>query len=356
MIYYAVAALFPLLINYYLYYRKTFSGIDEVTLEKSKKRLLVLAVLPMALLYALRYKKIGNDTVGYARFFEIDVRKYSFVELLDPDLHRTEIGYRLYAKLISYFTDNYTVYFTITAIIIFGVLIRFAYKYTKNPFVVLYMFMTLGTYSFYESGLRQALAMTLCLLAVDFAQEKKLIRFVITVLLGALFHKSAYIFLIIYPFTYIKNHYLRLILNIFAGGIGIVGFAFFQDWFNELLGYNYEIEETGNGQIFALLVAIIVIFSMFVLSRERDPDIGQNIIVQMALFSLIFWLLRLISRTAERISYYYMFGMYVYFSQTFIKDKDKLLLVARLALLGAFFVLFFMRNSGAVYKFFWQGA
>ena len=356
MIYYAIAAVFPLLINYYLYHRKIFFTLSEDRFLKSKKRMLVLAVLPMALLYGLRYEKIGNDTIGYVRFFETTVRKLSFSELFESGDERFEIGFKLYTKIISLFSDSYTIYFIITAIILFGVLARFAYKYTENPFVVLYMFMTLGTYAFYETGLRQALAMTVCLLAVDFVHGKKIIKFVLTVLVAALFHRSAYIFLLLYPLAHIKRTPFKIIANVLAGLVAVGGFSFFQDLFNTWLGYDYEIEQMGSGQIFALLVTVIVIYALFVLSGNKDSNIGQGVIVQMALFSVIFWVLRLISRTAERISFYYTFGVYVYFAQTFKNDKDKMQVVARMMFLIAFFALFYLRNSGAVYKFFWQGA
>ncbi len=356
MIYYAIAALFPLIINLYLYQRRLTTDIDEAQYEKSKKRLLVLAVLPMALLYGLRYKRVGADTIGYVRFFESEIREFSIIDVFDTELHRTEVGYRFYAKLISYLTESYTIYFLITALILFGVLTWFANKYTENPFVFLYMFVTLGTYSFYETGLRQALAMTACLVAVKFVHEKKLFRFIITVLIAATFHKSAYIFLVLYPMARMKNQYLKIAVNAVVGIVSVFGFTVFQDWFNELLGYGYEIEETGNGQIFAILVSLVVIFSMYTLFNEREKKVGQDVIVQMSLLTVIFWILRLISRTAERISFYFMFGMYIYFSQTFKYDRDKFSIIFRILFMLAFFALFVLRNSGAEYKFFWQGA
>lgn len=355
MIYYALAAIFPLLVNAYLYHKRTVTDIDENQYEKSKKRMLWLAVLPMILLYGLRYKRIGSDTIGYARFFEDEIRSYSFNELFDSELMRFETGFRLYTRAISWFFESYTMYFLVTAVLLFGILVRFANKYTENPFVFLYMFMTLGTYQFYETGLRQALAMSACLIAVDFVHNKKPFKFIITVLIAATFHKSAYIFFILYPMARIKNMYLKIIVNVVAGGISLVGFTVFQEWFNKLLGYEYEIEETGNGQIFAILVTLISLFSLIVLFREKSEKSGQDVIVQMTFLTVIFWLLRLISRTAERISFYFTFGMYIYFSQTFKNDKDKSALAIKLLLLGAFFALFMTRTINASYKFFWQG-
>ena len=311
----------------------------------------------MALLYGLRYKRIGNDTIGYVRFFEGDIREFSMIDVFDESLHRTEVGYRFYAKIISFLTDNYTIYFLITAVILFGVLIRFANKYTENPFVFLFMFMTLGTYHFYQTGLRQALAMTVCLIAVDFVHNKKLFRFVLTVLIAATFHKSAYIFLILYPMARMRNQYLKIAVNVLAGAVAIFGFTTFQEAFNRLLGFGYDeyIDDERGGEVFVILITLVVIFSLYTLFHEKGKKVGQDVIVQMTFLTVIFWILRLISRTAERISFYFMFGMYIYFSQTFKYEKDKYSVIFRVLFILVFFALFIFRNFGAEYQFFWQG-
>ena len=93
----------------------------------------------MFLIFVLRYKYIGADTIGYVKFFETEVRDYSFRALLRQDEMRTEIGYRLYVKVISLFTSNYTIYFLINALIIFGTLYHFVKKHTDNPFIFFFL-------------------------------------------------------------------------------------------------------------------------------------------------------------------------------------------------------------------------
>ena len=135
MIYYGLAAIFPLFCWCIDWWWKQQNQLNKEDEKKVKKWLTVLAVLPMFLLFVFRYKYVGVDTIGYVRFFQTEIRKYSFIQLLDQDLLRVEIGYRLYVKIISLFTSNYTVYFFINGTIIFGTLLRFSLKYTKNPFV-----------------------------------------------------------------------------------------------------------------------------------------------------------------------------------------------------------------------------
>ena len=96
MIYYGIAAIFPLIMWFINDYVARVNELDDKQKEKLKRRLTIVAILPMFLIFVLRDEYIGADTIGYVRFFQKEVRRYSFAELLNQDLMRIEIGYRLY--------------------------------------------------------------------------------------------------------------------------------------------------------------------------------------------------------------------------------------------------------------------
>ena len=355
MIYYGIVALWPLVMWFFNYYITRVRQLGDKQKRQLRYILTVIAILPMFLLFVLRYKYIGNDTIGYVRFFEGEVRKYTFAELLNTDLMRIEVGYRIYVKLISLITENYTVFFLVNGIVIFGTLLHFAKKYTENPFVFFFLFMTLGTYQFVETGLRQALAMVICLWALDFLKDKKAIRFILLVILAYCFHHSAMIFILMLPLSWIRKLDWSIVTHLFVGAAFLVGFTVFHDLFNEWLGYDYGIEETGNGGIFLALVVVLFIFSLFMTYGNLTKTDGQHLIVHLSILTVTFWLLRFISRTAERVSFYFIFGLYIYFSQALSYYKDKLTTLMKVALIAACLVLFVYRNVNISYLFFWGG-
>ena len=355
MIYYGMAAIFPLLCWAFHDWWIKQNALAEDKHKKFKTGMVVTAILPMFLLFVLRYKYIGADTIGYVRFFEKEIRSYSWKQLFDADTMRFEIGFRVYTKIISCFSNNYTFYFLINALIIFGILMRFSFKYTQNPFVFFFLFITLGTYHFFETGLRQALAMVICLLAVDFVKNKKLIPFILLVLLAYFFHKSALVFLLIYPLCAIKKYDWIIFIYAILAVVFVLGFTTFQNFFNQLLGYDYDVEETGNGGIFMLFAVALFAYSFFMTYDKKDKEKTETVILHLSLIAVVFWLLRLISRTAERVSYYYIFGLYIYFSQAVKYDKDKLSSLLKWLLVLASLVLFVYRNMGVNYLFYWQG-
>ena len=353
MVYYLIAAIFPLFgwgMNHWINQNYQLTG-------RQKKRvewwMVIISILPMFLLFVLRNKVIGTDTSGYVRLFMETIPKYSFNEILQGKTTSNEIGFSLYLKLISLITSNYTIFFLFNGIIIFGALLHFSYKHTNNRFVFFFLYVTLGTYNFALTGLRQALAMSICLLAVELVSKRKLIPFLLCIFLASLFHKSAWIFLIVYPLVYLKKYDWMFFVYAIIAGFFILGFSFFQELFNSFLGYDYNIEETGNGGIFVLLIIIFFVYSFYMLYDNQEEKRRNLISVHLSILTIIFWLLRLISRTAERISFYYICGLYVYFAQTFGYQKDKLASLLKWLLILAALALYVYRSWGASYMFVW---
>ena len=356
MRYYLIAAICPLI--GWLFYESWIKPkkISQEEKMRASKWIVVLSILPMFLLYVLRHKTIGADTPGYVTMFETTIRSYSFKELFNSSLMRTEIGFRVYVKLISLFTANYTVFFLINAVVIFGTLLRFSFKYTGNPFVFFTLFMALGTYRFIETGLRQGLAMIICLWALDFIKDKKLVKFAITVLLAYFFHKSAIIFALLYLLRFIKKYKGAILAYLVILLVFAIGFTTFQSWFNELLDYSYTIEETGNGGVFLILTLLICVYSSIVLSYDKIEDIGSGdyVMMHMSFMTVVFWVLRLISRTAERISYYFIFGLYAQFALSTSRKDTKATMGIKMAIVAISVALFLYRMVGYHYLFAWS--
>ena len=71
-------------------------------------------------------------------------------------------------------------------------------------YYILLLFITFETYTLTFGILRQAIALSISLLAFNFLDKRKPIKFILLVLFASLFHKTAAIFLLAYPFLFIK--------------------------------------------------------------------------------------------------------------------------------------------------------
>ena len=355
MIYYLIVALFPLACGAIYKQIKTNNALLMKRVDDKKVWWTFIAVLPMFLMFVLRYKYVGPDTIGYVRQFETGMDNVKVSEILSSSYKgRYERGFAVYVKLISLIIDSYTIFFLINGLIIFGTLFRFALKHTNDPFLFFTLFVSLGTYNFVMTGLRQTLAICICVWAIDFVKNRRLIWFLLFVTLAYFFHKSSVVFLLIYPLSSIKRFDWTIFWYSIVAMFFVVGFAFFQQIFNELLGYEYSIEDTGNGGTFLMLLVVLFLFSLY-MQYDKSEDGKMSTVGHLAILAVVFWILRLISRTAERISYYYILGLYGYFANATQFRKGNLMSFVKHMLIFACIALFVYRNIGVYYKFFWQG-
>lgn len=354
MIYYLLAATIPLFVwgirNYY-FNKYTMAGQKK---ERAEKWFVFFAILPIFLLYVLRDSHIGADTIGYVSNFQgITGNLIEVWQNADK-----EPGFLVYTRLVSLLSRNYTVYFFITGLLIFVPIYFFSVNYPQNPYVFIFLFITLGYYSFIETGMRQAIAMSICLTSYGAIKKKNLIniiRTVLTITIAYFFHKSAVIFVLLFILSFLPDSDISKILYLVITIVLASGFSFFQDLFNEWVGYSYEIEETGNGYIFLLVILGLYIISAVWGKKDIDVDVNR-LIANSASLTVVMWVLRLISRTAERISYYFILGHFAYATKIFAFNKhSKDMLILRLGIIFICIALFVYRNVDAKYAFFWQG-
>ena len=353
MIYYLVAATIPLLIGWWRNFYFNNYGVVEMKKAKAEKWFVFFAILPIFLLYVLRGDHVGVDTIGYVRNFqEIDG---NLVEAWTDAVK--DPGFFAYTRLISMISGDYTVYFLITGLIIFIPIYFFAIKHTQNPYVFIFLVIALGYYSFIETGMRQAMAMSICLTAYGTLKNKtfpNVLRFLLTCFIAYFFHKSSVIFLMFFFVSFFKDNMISYAIYFLLTVMFVFGFAFLQDLFNEWVGYSYEVEETGNGEIFLLLIIALYIANLILGSRAADKK-EHTILFNSANLTVIMWVLRLISRTAERISLYFTLGFYGHIIGIFALNREsRELKIWRFLIIFVCLLLFIYRNRSMSYTFFWS--
>lgn len=130
----------------------------------------------------------GTDWIPYYDYF---------MNCFEPNNQGVfEVGYELLVRSIRLFTEEYSVYLIIHALIFYSLIFVAIRKYSVSPFVSLFLF--------YCSTLpllgmnRQFLAVAVCLFSIQFVVQKKTLYFLVAMVVAVLFHKSALIFLIVY--------------------------------------------------------------------------------------------------------------------------------------------------------------
>ncbi len=224
--------------------------------------------------------QVGTDTGNYARSFEN--RSYLYREI-DPGLSGLgeEPGYYFLQKGLGLISDDYFVLLTGIALVFCFFVFLSISKYSKLPALSLFVFITLGYYTFVFNAARQGIAMAIYMLSIPTLFEKNFWKYSIVVLCAALFHKTIIIALPLY-FIFSMRFSLRSLFIVLTGGI-IVGLLLplLLDY-GASLETRYELYAENEATGGYLLTVFYVALALFFLYQRQF--IYQDVIEQYDVF------------------------------------------------------------------------
>ncbi len=270
---------------------------------KKRKTYLVIVGTVTVFLLALRGENYGNvyDVRAYKDFY-LRIRLSSWERVLANE--EFEIGFVILNKLLSYILPFDQGIIVFHAVFCIFCVCRFIYRNTDEVFWAFLFFVTLGTMGFMLTGIRQAIAISICLLSVEFIKEKKFIKYLIMVLLAYNIHQSALIFALAY---FLCNMEI-LKKKPWLYGVIVVGISLLAPQIitvGENIIDDFAASKTAvfsfNGIVPILIYAAAVVLNLLYKSNNK------NNLNNLALSSmgLGFYLFRFYNMILERISFYY---------------------------------------------------
>ena len=263
--------------------------------------------LLIGLLLALRHPSMGVDlgyreSTGYLAGFK-EISKWSWEKVWSEDLRNYERGYIVFNKLVSViFSSNDPQ----TLLMVCGFISALApailiTSESKNPLLSTMVYLALPSFLIGFSGLRQALALSITMIAYMMIRRKKLVIFILLVLLASTFHSSSLVFIVAYPLYYIKHNSIFKLASVasivLVYALRIPLFRLLGTFFKD----NVEIEETGAFMLF--LVFVLIYLFLIVFSDNNKISVGTTNLVLVACYCQVFGG---IYNIAMRVGYYFM--------------------------------------------------
>lgn len=209
---------FFVLFVYMLLIAFIFQG-NSNCVKKRKMETLWMGIGPFLVL-ALRSPECGVDLlisedIGYYANFT-KIAKSSWADILTPHYFHNnyEIGYLVYNKIVSCFSDNPQFFLAITALVCVGSVSYVIYKYSSNIFLSFLVYVSLGLFIFSFSGLRQAMAISISLIGMRFIVNRKKWHYLMAVLLAMSFHTSSIVLFFVWPLCQRKMKESMLVLSL----------------------------------------------------------------------------------------------------------------------------------------------
>ena len=226
-----------------------------------------LLLIIMSLFAGLRSSVVGTDSGGYARSFESFSYAHRQLEQ-GISMLTDEPGFFYLQKILGSFSNDYVVLFTGVALI-FSVFVLMAIrKNSEMPLFSLFVFVTLGYYTFVFNAARQGLAMAIYMTSIQFILSRKFWKYVIVVLIAAMFHKTIIIAIPLY-FIFTMKYSVKTLILVFGGGL-VIGYllpTFLA--FGSTLEDRYALYVTGDATGGYMLTAFYIILSTFFIFQRR---------------------------------------------------------------------------------------
>lgn len=333
-----------------------------------RKKYISLICFILILQSGLRNVAVGDDTYAYfLKFEEVKITTWSNIYDSIKEYYQLGIGkdpgYQIFQKMIQLVTDEYQVFLFMVAILFFVALGNFIYKSTTrlSDAILAFVIYSVLFYSFFSiTGIRQTIATAATLFGYELIKKRKLIPFLIVILLASTIHKSALIFIPFYFIARIKNpkYLYRIVLVLFP--LFMIFKNNMGNYVRVLGGYEQYDEFEGAGTYtftaMFLLMSIVALWrSKLIIKNNQNAQHYYNAFAIALLFIPLTW----INPTAMRIVQYFSIFMLLFIPEIihsfeFISKKIRRDITRFTIVL--LIVLFLKSNWGdkIPYGFFWE--
>lgn len=337
---------------------------NHTNIEKENKIFFILTAIILIVVSGLRSRYTGTtDTDAYATMFE-NLSAYTSFNTYFAGIYEkrtffifSEYAFHLFCYLLSRISNNPQLLILVTSTINVLATLFFIKNNSKNTEVSTVGFICLGSFTFAMNGMRQSLAMSICLLSFEFVKKKKFIPFLLIVVLATLFHKTAFVFLIVYFAHNIKwNRFNIVVLPIL-----LATFAFCADEitviFDEATGKEYTSGESfSSGGIVTILIYLLCIVLTLLKPKTLKNNNNIRTAFILSLFGLFLYLARyFVIDIYERVSYYFFFFILILLSSIVDESENKNLMRLLVITLSVFlFAYRLIGSSFENFKFFFM--
>ena len=315
----------------------------------NKRILLETKTMPMDLfmliflfLLALRGLKCGSDTVQYFLHFE-EYSKMTYSRIIH--VYDNELGFKLLAKLVSDLGGGYQVFLAVTACLCVLPIWNFYKKESDHQLLTIAMFLAVSPFSMYFTGIRQAVAMSIGLLAWYAARERRLLLFLLYVAVAMSFHTSAFILLAVYPLysAKITKKWLFVVVPLM-----VVVFVYKAPIFRFLLRFLWEEYETTPETGATTTLMLLVIFAVYAYLIPDDEKMEHDVTAMrnILLLSIVIQFFALLHPLSMRMNYYFLLYVPVLVPKIAARTQKRFNQVAKLSvvLMISYFMYYFVNK------------
>ena len=310
MIIYALVAIMPLLVAFF------YPKVNDF--PKRKRKYLILCGIVLVLFIGLRSRYVGSeDSANYYRMMQRAISSESWSEYYSSDF--VESGFQFFLYVLSRVFKTPQIMFVVTAVIFVSCVFYCIYKNSENVVLSTIMYITLGIMQFELQGMRQAIAMSICMVAFEFVKKKKLIPFALLMTLALQFHRTSIAFILIYFIALMPYRWWSMLLLVLGSSVVFAYTDSLMIFANDLFETDYAQTIDSGGFVATAIYVLIIGFAMLFNKRalHNKVDRTASTVMFLTIIGFASYVMRYFGAgISERISFYFMFGQIILLPNT----------------------------------------
>ncbi len=337
-------------------------GTHQFNYEKKNRTAITIFFVLLTILLMFRHKSVGIDTTSYLTFFTRYARA-TWTSLFGMS---SEFGFTYLCKVISLISREPQTMLIVTSILGVAMIYPTYRRLSIDPTLTIVLFTSMATFAMSFSGIRQTLAIGLGVVAYELTRRKKLVFFVLVVILATTFHTSAFVLILMYPIFHarITKNWLLVVVPL----IGII-FVFNKQIFGYMTAIlsrftDYDVTMSATGAYASLFLFILFAVYAYLVPDESLMDQETIGLRNLLLLALVLQMFAPLHTLAMRMNYYYIIFIPLLMPQIVYCRSERwaqVAVVGRHIMVIFFFLYFFMNASPPManlhmipYHFYWE--
>lgn len=261
----------------------------------SSKIYIIFFSLILILISSMRSYTVGIDTQSY--LWRFSNQKFLYSDLYSL-INENEFGFSLVMQFFSITDFGFRGLLIFSSIVAIVPVSMYIYRYSVNPFASFFFYITLDYYFFSMTGIRQSMAIGMCLIALLFIEKNKVFSFFM-IILACTIHKTAMVF---FGIMFLQFNSKPNIIKIVLIGIALYfSKSFIQPFIRTFARIDYASLDTGGYGFYILMLTVTFIYLLIVSKETKRINLNINMLL------IAIWLYPILQYNPSvlRLSYYY---------------------------------------------------
>jgi hypothetical protein len=254
----------------------------------------------------------GNDTPNYMTRYQEVLRTpwstlFNQFDLYSSDYEDRDNGYPIFMKVTQVFSENFTFFMFVTAIVFMiplGVIIN---KYVKSSLGIILSFLIFFALflNIINCFMRQAITLAICMFALRYVLSRKWIKYFGLILIAFTIHTSSIIAAPLYFLPIFSKSRKWLFVALIASPVLIMISSMLLSYLVGSVYENYMSDDEFGSLSLVLLIYTVSVLT-FLFFNKMNVDRNSNLIVSGVMGSFASLPFVYFGGTVGRVSYYYI--------------------------------------------------